>query len=412
MEIHNLQLVDGIDSDNNNYNNNNDNNNNNNNGELVNGRKLVMVQLIKSSCHWYYKKGRKNGCSATSAPPHPFPSPPSALVSQRKAPQSVAIIVTGTTSRFLLNSTVNHVLNPLIKNGFQVDYYALLTTSSSPAYRQEMQYTSYTVGDPLFRNKDISKTATDAIANAGAKVQAFLVQQEAVDLEVKKLEQKRNASRLRYAGRDSDFLFPTLDLSAGPRQMAANRNMIKVISNQQYLWDEKLLPIEATRGRYNYIMILGDDTYWLQDFNLTKLIATGPDADAYALSCDAREPRMHPQEMNDHGIILSREKAGVIGRYLSSLLSMDLQRCHDSITSLGPLRGCNSEMLLKWMLQQNNFTVQLAPQSLIPFQRSLVVQGKDKKERYCFHKLCQSIQAPLNIPTDMLQCKDINTKHF
>ena len=48
--IHNLKLVDGIDSD-------------NNNGELVNGSKLVMVQLIKSSCHWYYKKGGKNGCS-------------------------------------------------------------------------------------------------------------------------------------------------------------------------------------------------------------------------------------------------------------------------------------------------------------------------------------------------------------
>jgi len=119
------------------------------------------------------------------------------------------------------------------------------------------------------------------------------------------------------------------------------------------------------------------------------------------LSCDAREPSMLSAEINDHGIVIKREKAVAVGRYFSLLLSADLEACHKSVQTLGLVahnRGCNSEMILKWILQENNVTVRGVPQSLLPFERSVVVSSEGgKKQAPCFHKFCQSKEAPLDL---------------
>jgi hypothetical protein len=205
-----------------------------------------------------------------------------------------------------------------------------------------------------------------------------------------------------------------LDLrrTALERTANGNRNILTLFNNLEHLWDTKLVAMEHSIGRqYDYIMILRDDTLWLDDFDLNKLLAVNPAADAYVLSCDAREPAMLSPEMNDHAIVLKREKAAVVGRYFSSLLSADLEACHKSVKqTLGLVadnRGCNSEMILKWILQENNVTVQGVPQSLLPFERSVVVRSKGGKKQTCFHKFCQSKEAPLEIPENIPMCKDI-----
>jgi hypothetical protein len=206
-----------------------------------------------------------------------------------------------------------------------------------------------------------------------------------------------------------DTRFPALDLRTS-RTAIGNRNMLKHFSGLQYIWDTALLPLEYSVGKqYDYVMIVKDDTLWLNDFVMDKLLAVNPSADAYVLSCNARSPPLMPQEICDHGIVIKRPKAAVIGRYLSSLLAADLEGCHESVRDiLKGDRGCNSEMIMKWIFQHNNITVQKVPQSLYPFERAVAVRKDDGTVQHCFHKFCQSKEEPLQIPDDIRMCRDLD----
>jgi hypothetical protein len=118
-----------------------------------------------------------------------------------------------------------------------------------------------------------------------------------------------------------------------------------------------------------------------------------------------------PPEMNDHGVLIKRDKAAVLAKYVTTLVNTNLTKCHQSVQPwLGKERGCNSEMILKHVLKEHNIVVQLVPQSLLPFERSVVVQYNSGKKEYCYHKFCQSKEQPLALPPDKKKCKDI--AHF
>ena len=128
--------------------------------------------------------------------------------------------------------------------------------------------------------------------------------------------------------------------------------------------------------KYDYVMIVRDDTLWLDDFDINKVIETNPWADAYVLSCDDRDPPMMAQEINDHGILIKRSKAEIVGKYFSSLLNTNLGACHKyARLVLGDKRGCNSEMILNFILMRSGLKIQKVPQSLIPFERSVRKTG-------------------------------------
>merc|ERR1719476_222696 len=162
------------------------------------------------------------------------------------------------------------------------------------------------------------------------------------------------------------------------RNRNGNKNMIRLFLAQGKLWNEDVLAAEKKRGSpYDYALILRDDTMWLDDLNLEKIIATDPTADAYVLSCDARQPKLHPAEINDHGMLIRRDKADVIGAYMTSMVDFEMQKCHDSVRKyFGRKRGCNSEMILKYILKDHGIKVKLVPQSLLPFERSVVISGE------------------------------------
>ena len=117
-------------------------------------------------------------------------------------------------------------------------------------------------------------------------------------------------------------------------------------------------------------------------------------------------------KINDHGILVKRDKASVLGEYVSAMASLNLQKCHDSVVQwLGKERGCNSEMILKHVLESNQIKIQLVPQSLLPFERAVLIDGNShsagEKDFYCYHKFCQSVDAPLQLPSTMQRCKDL-----
>jgi hypothetical protein len=192
---------------------------------------------------------------------------------------------------------------------------------------------------------------------------------------------------------------------------AGNKNMIRLFLLLELLWKQDVLVAERQQGRpYDYVMLARDDTLWLDDFSLQTVIQINPDADAYILSCDAREPQMLPPEINDHGVLLKRETAGdILGQYVTTLVKQtDLNACHTSVEAwLGRERGCNSEMILKHVLKESNLSVQLVPQSALPFERAVLVEHNNGKKEYCFHKFCQSKDSPLQLPPGMKKCKDI-----
>lgn len=369
-----------------------------NSGVLNSG--YIRVHMTKSACHWYFRS--LDNCEGADRP-------------------SVAILVGGTAQRFIFASSVDHLLRPLKAQNYEVDYYAMLTQQQAPAFRKDAGYMQHIVGDPIFKlgkkgpdatKRVMTEVMTEAIGNAGASLRALQIRQYPLSLYAsEELGAKRRAARQRHKKEDADLRFPMFDVRAAAKKRTAigNRNLLNLFNGLQYLWDSKVVLMENSIGKqYDYIMILRDDTLWLDDLDMDKLLNYNSTADAYVLSCDARDPPMLPQELNDHGIVIKREKAAVIGRYFSSMLSANLEACHESVRgTVGKQRGCNSEMILKWILQHENVAIQLVPQSALPFERAVAVRPKKGKVTLCLHKHCQSKEAPLFLPGDVPKCKDV-----
>lgn len=354
---------------------------------------------------------------------------------------SLAILVAGSSQRLLFNSTVHHVIKPLLKRrqARTVDYFCIVTLQSGPAFRQDSGYMGHLSYDPLLV-KALTHQAAKKNSGTSGEVQAVhdAVQDVMVDaingvsmsdgdahlrsLRVLSspledgaiLEEMRTKLKRKAAGTpDTMFdVFPMKDNrpKALKRTQAGNKNMARLFLALEALWDNELIPMEKALGqRYDYVLIARDDTLWLDDLDLEKLLATNPLADAYILSCDARDPAMLSPEINDHGVLIKRNKAEVLGKYLTTMVRTDLEVCHKSAEQwVGNDRGCNSEMILKHVLKVHDITVQLVPQSLLPFERAVVIEHVDGKKEYCFHKFCQSKEAPLKLPPEMRRCKDIS----
>jgi len=390
----------------------------------------------------------------------------------------MAVLVAGSTQRFLFDSFVEHVAKPASTTKstlpstttVHIDYFAILTLNSGPAYRQDAGYMGHLAGrDKLFDGIDFTLAAggsveairtkmmdamTSALAVATAKqntktihtntnIRALRLLEHPIEaapvLEMVKLrEQKRfdaeqqannknNNKAPAPASSSFDLFqqFPMLDKrkKALVRNQAGNKNIIRLFLALESLWNTEFLGYNNkennnnNNNNYDYVLILRDDTLWLGDFDLSSVIATDPTADAYILNCDDRDPKMLPPEINDHGILIRSNKAHILGRYVTTMGNVDLQQCHDSVTEwLGKDRGCNSEMILRHILEVYSIKVKLVPQSILPFERAVLIDGKSrtantkndrKDDFYCYHKFCQSIDQPLELPSGIQKCKEL-----
>jgi hypothetical protein len=221
---------------------------------------------------------------------------------------------------------------------------------------------------------------------------------------------KRSAAISLHPDEDPDLRFPTFNFAKKEATAHANRNVLTVFLNYEQLWDQ-LVMIEDTTSAYDYVMFLRDDTLWLKDFNMNRLIEHGH-ADLYILSCDAREPTMWPEEINDYGSVVSRRKAELFGRYFSRLFHANITGCNMEIfPKTSGISGCNSEMILKWILMQDGVSIQLVGQGLIPFQRSVHVKLPGGGVAPCFHKYCQSYSDCLD-SFGIQRCQQIDREVF
>jgi hypothetical protein len=268
--------------------------------------------------------------------------------------------------------------------------------------------------DPIFgeqaipSQEEIDTRIRALVDETGANLRSLRLF-ESMKVNDKRLQLKREKAKAEHPNEDVDLRFPMKDLRPKAIQRTANgnRNMLNLFYGLQLLWQDMVSTEESLGIKYDYVIIFRDDTLWLHDFSLNKLLEMDRSADAFVLSCDARVPRMLPQEINDHAIIVSREKAHVLGKYYTSLFKANLEACAQSVKeAMGTQRGCNSEMILKWILKENSIRVKEVPQSLIPFQRSVNVL-KDGHVFPCFHKYCQSQDAPLIADSSVKACKTL-----
>ena len=377
------------------------NSNENSDGKDNNG---VMLRVTRSSCHWYF--ARLGNCRTDLTEERP----------------TIALLVAGSAKRYVFNGLVDHFIKPLVKQqNTKVDYYVMLSVKQGLAYRTSDAYMKHQTFDPMFAEISAEKDSgvvtpylfdkiRNTISMSGANVGGIHIQPQPMKLDPSSLRKKQLEAKKNRPKEDSYYRFPTLDLRPEFRRKTAvaNRNLFKLYLGLQKLWEKHLLASEHYVGvSYDYVMVLREDVLWLDDFNLEKLIASNPSADAYVLSCDLRDPPIISKEYNDYGLVIKRDKAAIIGQYFNQLLKTDLDGCHESVKGMAVNNtGCNSGMLLYWIMKQKNVTVQRVPQSLFPIERALNL-NLNKTTEVCIHKYCQSVVSPLQIPDNLKACSDV-----
>ena len=388
----------------------------------VNVDDIPMLHVAKRSCHWYYH----------SFPRCVAPDVEDVYEATNYLPNrmeenglNIAVIVAGTLQRFMITSTIEHLIKPmrLSTEVADVDYYASLTTANAEAYRSGSNYTDRFQPDPmlpvstLHDSVDIEEYVRTKFEPIRAKIGAFQIH-ESIDIDAEPmLKARRKKALIENPSEDPDQRFPIVDnrsADVAKHTANANRNLLRMHLAIQNLWS-RALKWEAEEGfKYDYVLFLRDDSLWLNDFDILKM--TEKEGDIFVPSCDARVPPLHPLELNDHILISTRNSADIFGNYYSNLFQTDVKGCMDSLPvtlNRNGQRGCNSEMLLKWIADEKNVTVTKVSQSEVPFQRSANVKLSDGSIMQCFHKFCQSKDLPLQFSDknkDMQVCRKINWK--
>jgi hypothetical protein len=396
---------------------------------------MPIVHITKSSCHWYFqnldecdfaqndhmaKKGTLSSFLPNLRIHSWLESGPTQKSHSKKL--RLAIMVAGSLGRFIFQSSIQHLIQPLVRQGHHVDYFLTLGTEHATAYRAAFPYMSHLVQDPIFGDLSMKGNNTTDFSRIVAVVQQQLKAVRGTLRHIslhdtadiggnEQVQKKRNQAISKYPNEDADLRFPVLDIRehAKAQTANANRNMLNLFLSIQQLW-QKLVDAELEDGiSYDLVLFLRDDTLWLADFDMNFLLTSSGSADLYVPSCNAREPPMVAGEINDHIAIVSREKAVIFGNYLDELFVADLDACAasmDASVRMNGKRGCNSEMILQWVLQDKNVSIQKVEQKLIPFQRSAFVKMPDDHVKACFHKHCQSHRDRLS-DAGLTMCKTI-----
>jgi hypothetical protein len=396
-----------------------------------------LVHLVRAECHWYFKS--LDDCHTAAS----------------DESMRVAIVVAGTFRRLVLTSSVQKLLRPLVQQGYTVDYFVSLTTDTAKAYRSG--YMNETTWDPAFgsefdkdgnaialpNSERIRQTIRERMEGQCGRLRHITVQ-NVVDVDANaRLKQRRQRMKTLYPDEDPDTRFPVVDLRDPvviDRTVVGNKNLLRLQLAVRALWEHVLESEEHDGLKYGHVFFLRDDSWWIQDFDFRGLLAryrppqqqqqqqqlqpllprappnsnnnnnNNNNVDVYVPSCDARNPAMVDNEISDHGLIATRASAELFGRYFDNLLDADLQACADQMPaqlSKGGLRGCNSEMILKYLIDTAHLQVAFVGKSRLPFQRSVHLKPNQKHEvTSCLHKVCQSKEDPLDFG-GLQVCSDV-----
>ncbi|GAX23943.1 hypothetical protein FisN_20Hu151 [Fistulifera solaris] len=335
---------------------------------------LPAVHLARSDCHWYFQK--LDTCYDT-----------------RYEKLKVAVVIAGKYERFVFNSTMHHLLAPLVRQSHAVDFFLSLTVGTTPTHR----FPGTFLPDVLLENKTgkvLEQVIAEQVHRTGAFLRTLRVSKP-LDLATQPLiREKWQQLEQKYPGQDPLALFPVLDVrndDARKRNAVGNQNLLRLYRAIEDLWESLIEQERVSGSQYDYVMFWRDDALWIRDLYLNGIIARY--GDVFLPSCDKRDPPLHPLEVNDHGLITRRAVAEVFGRYFSGFFQFDVDACVANLANdfTEELKGgCSAEMMLKWTADTHNITITKLGQRHMPFQRFARVQMMNGSITECFYEYCQS----------------------
>ena len=114
-------------------------------------------------------------------------------------------------------------------------------------------------------------------------------------------------------------------------------------------------------------------------------------------ACDGKDPPMYSNEHNNHILISRRKTDDIFEYYYSRLFNIYFKACVARLPEQirgNVFWGCISEMLLEWVLDDEDLEVEKVSQASVKFQRFLNVNLPDGWNQQLFNKFSQSHNQP------------------
>ena len=297
--------------------------------------------------------------------------------------QTIAILMAGTVARYHLDSTAEHLIAPLGKAGWKVDYFYSLCDGNLGDNATWKKKAARFEPDPTWsevKRQDIDATIAQKLKTFGADVGSSKVFNH-------------------YDTSLDDLSFISGNDSVAPlwsgkkRGSIARRNFVHVHKEINMLWQQVEIQ-EKKKGagfQYSYVMFIRDDAYWLKDFDLDLMLQiTGgrhhsAGGQVFSLDCEPASMRLdvHPG-LVDYLFLADRTAATIFGNLYKYLI-----RPGDFGTAwvdhLIRTRPYNGETFYRQLTNFTGTDVTEVAAGLIPMQRVGRVGG-----RLCLHKTCDS----------------------
>ena len=222
--------------------------------------------------------------------------------------------------------------------GILLDCYISLTTSTGIPFRSGLGYTEHFQIDPSYQESKFSDMV-DIEEYLRGKIEfyrglsiAALTIDEKIDIDSEPLlKARREKAQEVYPDEDPDQRFPIFDIrrvkEAQDHNGNANRNLLRMHLAIQNLW-RTATKFEAEEDfTYESVIFMRDDSLWLGDFSISTFDSKGGNRTIFVPSCDARDPPMDSNELNDHLLISRRNAADIFGNYYSTLFETDINAC-------------------------------------------------------------------------------------
>ena len=187
-----------------------------------------------------------------------------------------------------------------MQEGHQVEYFIALVTGSRTTWRPSVA--SHDISsDPSFSSRlSIRETLQLHVQAAGGTLAHLELRSEIMIDADPRLKARRDLARKLWPDEDPDSRFPVRSPGGG-NPAEANRNMMRMYSGLELLWNALEERERNYLFRYDHVFVHRDDAYFLNDFKLDLLLRQGPGASVYVLACDTRDAcRVQREQRPEH----------------------------------------------------------------------------------------------------------------
>ena len=205
---------------------------------FVDNQNKSMVLILKSGCHYYFKKSIEScyvfpnqlSLPSNNANNKFLPTDTDLVLSNIKTTpisynKRVAVVISGTIKSFNFFSSLENLIMPLTNQSHHVDCFIALTTGFSKAFGRKELYMNHLEPDPILSklffedgkiNTDVGIEKMESIRhyveNYGGKLRRIMLQHN-INIDDNELVESRRAKMKKYYPReDPDLKFPVKDL--------------------------------------------------------------------------------------------------------------------------------------------------------------------------------------------------------